>query len=97
MAVLFCAADHHDSCCAALQAAAVVDATGHPVISALIAQVEALLAQFGPSILSALPALLATALTAAGVPAFVQAWLIPMIVTIASKIAQNLPTPAPTA
>jgi len=84
-ATLYASASHEAECCAVLQAALPVTPGTHPVISSIIAAVEQLYAKFGPSILSALPALLATV----GVPV----WLIPVIITIVS----NLPVPAPAA
>lgn len=78
----FAAANHQDDCVARLAFAATPGATGRPVIAAIIAEVEALYAKFGPSIVAALPALLASA----GVPT----WLIPVIETIVA----NLPVAA---
>ena len=85
MAVLYASANHEAECCSVLQAALPTTPGAHPVISQIIAAVEQLYAKFGPSILSALPALLA----AAGVPA----WLIPII----QQIVSNLPVPTPAA
>ena len=54
-------------------------AAAGPVLSAIIAKIEALIVQFGPSILGSLPVIL----SAAGVPAFLQ----PVIIQVATMLA----------